>query len=170
MQVVYGLPISGLSAANNQFWHENLADAGGFTETGDHFGEVLAAGDLDGDFIDELAIGAPAEDVSFHPDAGAVTVLRGAALLGLTTDSATLFDQSGVVDGETLGDFDSFGYSLRIGDFVDGSSAGNDLAIGIPYRTVGGLHDVGYETVLYGALFADGFAGGNGGFWSEFNP
>ena len=76
VQVVYGLPSSGLLPANIQFWHENSIDAGGFTETGDHFGEVLAAGDLDGDFIDELAIGAPAEDVSFHPDAGALTVLK----------------------------------------------------------------------------------------------
>ena len=153
VQVVYGLPISGLDPANNQFWHENLADAGGFTETSDHFGEVLAAGDLDGDFIDELAIGAPAEDVSFHPDAGAVTVLRGASALGLTSDSATHFDQSGVGDGETLGDFDNFGYSLRIGDFVDGSSAGNDLAIGIPQESVGSptpFPFVGAVTVIPG--------------------
>ncbi len=137
VQVVYGLPSSGLIPANNQFWHENSIDAGGFTETGDHFGEALAAGDLDGDFIDELAIGAPAEDVSFHPDAGALTVLKGASPLGLTTDSATHFDQSGVVDGEALGDFDNFGYALRIGDFIEGASAGNDLAVGIPQESVG---------------------------------
>lgn len=137
VQVVSGLPNSGLVPQFNQFWHENLVDAGGFTEAGDHFGEALAAGDLDGDFIAELAIGAPAEDVSFHPDAGAVTVLRGASSVGLTTDNATHFDQSGVVDGETVGDFDNFGYALRIGDFIDGNAAGNDLAIGIPQESVG---------------------------------
>ena len=137
VQIVYGVAGSGLSFSGNQFWHETLADAGGFTEAGDHFGEVLAAGDLDGDGADDLAIGAPAEDVSFHPDAGAVTILKGTAAVGLTTDDAENFDQSGVLDGETLGDFDNFGYALTIGDFVDGSSAGNDLAVGIPQESVG---------------------------------
>ncbi len=137
VQVIYGQVLLGLRSDGNQLWHETLADAGGFTEEGDHFGEVLATGDLDGDGVDDLAIGAPAEDVSFHPDAGAVTVLKGSAAAGLTTNDAENFDQSGVADGETLEDFDNFGFALAIGDFIDGNSPGQDLAVGIPQESAG---------------------------------
>ncbi len=135
--VIYGITQQGLRADGNQLWTESLVDAGGFVEAGDHFGEVLATGDLDGNGVDDLAIGTPAEDVAFHPDAGAVTVLHGNAGGGLLASGAQILDQANVVDGESLGDFDNFGYSLAIGDFVEGNAAGRDLAIGIPQESVG---------------------------------
>lgn len=135
--VVYGSPGSGLIFAGNQLWTEATADAGGFVEANDRFGSALAAGDLTADGIDDLAIGAAGEDVAFHEDAGAVTVLKGVANLGLTSARSELFDQSSVLDGESLGDFDNFGYSLAIGDFLEANAkGGGDLAIGIPQETV----------------------------------
>ena len=69
----------------------------------------------------------------------------------------------GIQDGSDMG------RALAAGDF-DGNGH-SDLAIGIPYRDRRRhLQIVGDEIVLYGALFADGFAAGNDGFWSEFNP
>ncbi|MBP9825548.1 MAG: FG-GAP repeat protein, partial [Thermoanaerobaculia bacterium] len=97
---------------------------------------------------------------------GGVTILMGA--LGGLYDRFRFLAAgiNGVPPG--IQDHSDMGRALATGDF-DGNGH-SDLAIGIPFRTVGGLEDVGYESVLYGALFADGFAAGNGGFWSEWNP
>ena len=135
--VIYGISQMGLRETNNQLWIESVAEAGGFVEQGDRFGEVLATGDLDGNGVDDLAIGAPAEDVSFHEDAGAVTVLYSSPSIGVVTTGAQLLDQAGLLDGDSLGDFDNFGYSLTIGDVVDGAVAGKDLVIGIPQESIG---------------------------------
>jgi len=53
----------------------------------------------------------------------------------------------------------------RRGDF-DGDGHG-DLVVGSPYENAGGLADVGAETVLRGALFADGVENGDTRFWSQ---
>ncbi len=45
-----------------------------------------------------------------------------------------------------------------------------DLAIGLPYRTVGALADAGAVSVLFGALFSDGSDGGSAGDWSSVEP
>ena len=49
---------------------------GGASESGDRFGAVLAAGDVDGDGVPEIAIGVPEEDVGSLADAGMVYVTR----------------------------------------------------------------------------------------------
>ncbi len=136
-----------------------------YDQTGDRFGFALARGDFDGDGHDDLAVGQPGEGVGGNVRGG-VTVLMGG--LGGLYDRFRFLAAgiNGVPPG--VQDYSDMGRALAAGDF-DGNGY-SDLAIGIPFRSVGGLDDVGYETILYGALFADGFAGGNGGFWSEFNP
>lgn len=63
----------------------------------------------------------------------------------------------------------NLGWSLATGDFDGDGHA--DLAIGVPYRNVGGIGvNVGRENVLYGALFSDGFYYGSPFYWSEFAP
>ncbi|MFE7169419.1 FG-GAP repeat protein [Streptomyces sp. NPDC057616] len=49
----------------------------GTSEFGDHFGQAVATGDLDGDGYDDAVVGAPGEDEGTVEDAGRVTVLYG---------------------------------------------------------------------------------------------
>src|SRR6185436_1977500 len=58
-----------------------------------------------------------------------------------------------------------FAYALASGDFDGDGHA--DLALGAPEEDVAGVIDVGTETVLYGALFADGVENGDPSFWSS---
>ncbi|WP_327355432.1 FG-GAP and VCBS repeat-containing protein [Streptomyces sp. NBC_01304] len=64
---------------------------------GDQFGYDLAAGDMTGDGIDDIAVGVPGEDIgsgsAAKKDAGSVVLLKGAAS-GLSGTGATAFNQS----------------------------------------------------------------------------
>ncbi len=68
-----------LDSANNQRWTQ---DSPGIIAAGaeefDEFGKALATGDFDGDGFDDLAIGAPLENVGATSDAGLLHVLYGA--------------------------------------------------------------------------------------------
>ena len=167
ISVLYG------TASGTWFDHartEHLRQSGIFGSTtydqaGDKFGFALASGDFDGDGRADLAVGQPGEDVG-GINRGGVTILMGG--LGGLYDRFRFLAAgiNGVPPG--IQDHSDMGRALAAGDF-DGNGF-SDLAIGIPFRTVAGIEDVGYETVLYGALFADGFAAGNDDFWSESNP
>jgi hypothetical protein len=101
---------------------------GGSGEAGDRFGASIASGDFDDDGNDDLAVGAPFEDLGSLPtifDAGTFTVVHGDAELGLDTSFSYTFDQLITSVNETS---DLFGASLAAGDFdLDGWV---DLAVG----------------------------------------
>lgn len=102
-----------------QYWTSNLI-CGEPVETNDHFGSVLAAGDFDGDGVDDLAIGSPWEDVG-DDNAGLVQVVFGLRGVGLSNTRCQKWHQdSGGIAGEAESD-DGFG-----GDGAD------DLAVGAP--------------------------------------
>ena len=63
----------------------NAGDAGGFVQPGGRFGSSLAAGDTDGDGLDELAVGAPGEP-NISGSSGAVYVFAGSGQGLATTD------------------------------------------------------------------------------------
>jgi len=152
VQVIYGGSggLSGTSPRDDQVWYQGLPGVAGRLEFGDDFGSALAWGDLNGDGIDDLAIGAPGEDLEGKTEtiynAGAVTVLFGSAS-GLTATGSRFIRASDL--GAVPNDEDAFGFSLAVGQL--GRGAALDLAIGAPERYVGTNASAGEVFVLYGA-------------------
>ncbi|GMU65185.1 MAG: hypothetical protein AMXMBFR36_14590 [Acidobacteriota bacterium] len=153
VNVIYGSP-SGLSTdfapISDQIWVQG--DLGlSMEEPEDSFGFELAAGDLDGDGRDDLAVGAPGEDVGAIADAGAVSVLYGSGL-GVAADGARFVTQNDAVPAEAEAG-DGLGFSLAIADF-DGDGF-DDLAAGSPFEDVatggGTAADAGAVFLLRGS-------------------
>ena len=115
------------------FFHQASADVEGSPETGDEFGAALAAGDFRCDGVDDLAVGAPGEDVDGGTDTGAIHVLPGSDT-GLTGTDSQLWHQGTTGVPGASGDGDRFGAALAAGDFDRGLAGPycEALAIGVP--------------------------------------
>ncbi|HEY8154077.1 MAG TPA: hypothetical protein VII72_08125 [Myxococcota bacterium] len=146
------------------------------SEAGDNFGAALAAGDFDGDGNADLAIGAPREDVvSFVTgrlthvvNAGEVDVIYGsAARLSITGRTPQIWSQDEVNVDDVAEASDGFGSSLTAWNFGKNnpdeckSAPGRlptlpicrrraDLAIGVPFESVGTVGAAGAVNVVYG--------------------
>ena len=110
LHVLFG-SADGLSAADNQFWHQDSPGIADAAEENDLFGYSLAACDLNGDGYADLAVGAFAEDIDDIKDAGAVNVLYGSA--GGLSEAGNQFwhqDSPGILDNAE--ENDNFGFSL----------------------------------------------------------
>jgi hypothetical protein len=157
VNVIYYSPgANQLAFSNNQIWTQDSPDIEDVAEAGDSFGFALAGGDFNGDTLKDLAIGAPGETLNDQTtplsNAGALHVIYYQSFgVGLsatagpgdqvwTQDSAEIADQADV--GER------FGSALTAWDFGNGFQA--DLAIGVPFQSVGGFAAAGAVNVIYG--------------------
>jgi hypothetical protein len=147
VNVLYGSP-TGLAVAGDQIWHQDVTDVDGVAEDNDQFGAALAAGDFNDDGRDDLAIGAPFEDVDTISSAGAVNVLYGSPA-GLTAAGDQIWHQDVMDIAGVAEDNDQFGVALAVGDF-DGDGE-DDLAIGADSEDVETLDGAGAVNVLYGS-------------------
>jgi hypothetical protein len=132
-----------------QIWHQDIPGIHGISELFDEFGAVLAAGDFNGDLVDDLAVGVPGEDVNEFFVGGAVNTIYGSVAEGLTAmgDQYWTENTAGIIGVAEEGD--SFGRALAAADFdADGL---HDLAIGSPGEDVGNIINAGDLHVLYGS-------------------
>ncbi len=127
------------------------------------FGNVMAAGDVNADGRDDLAVGMPSLRCTSCPGqpswAGAVVLVKGSTA-GLTASGLQTFNQGTAgVDGVAAED-DGFGESLAMGRLDAGTT--DDLAIGTPWDWVGAKAKVGTVTVLLGSASGLTTAGAGG--------
>ncbi len=109
----------------------DLSEAGAMLvgeENMDYAGYAVAAGDVDGDGLDEILVGAPYEDKG-GSNAGAAYLVQGPP-----TGEVDLSDASAKLVG--VGDDDHAGMSLAAGDF-DGDGL-DDVLVGAPDEDSGG--------------------------------
>ncbi|MFF7971663.1 FG-GAP-like repeat-containing protein [Streptomyces sp. NPDC007905] len=128
--VAYGSP-SGLGGHDTwQTYTQNTPGVPGATEEGDRFGASIAVGDITGDGIDDVAVGAPGENTS----EGVVDVLRGSGS-GLTGTGAQAFTQNTAGVPGTAEPYDAFGYTVQLLDINGNGHA--DLAAAAPFEDGG---------------------------------
>ena len=136
----------GFDPADADLWHLGRADIPGSAASGDAFGARLAAGDLTGDGIDDVAVAAPTRAVGTVADAGAVLLLVGTPA-GPVASGSVLTQAAGSVPGSPeLGD--RFGGSLAV---LPGAATGAGwLAVGAS-EGIGAATASGSVTVLPGS-------------------
>ena len=147
VHILYGN--AGGVSGRDQMWHqENTGVGSTVAEFNDEFGTTLATGDFDGDGYDDLAIGAPREDIGNEAGAGLVTVLYGGSSgLSASGDQVWGQDSTGIQGAAESDDF--FGGALAAGDFDNDGF--DDLAVGVPEENLPGGVDAGAVAVLFGS-------------------
>jgi FG-GAP repeat len=154
VNVLYGSSngLSATSPRSDQLWTQNSPDVNDVSEASDNFGSSLGSGDFNGDGRDDLAIGAPDEDLTVEKgQAGGVEVIYGSSSgLSATSPRTDQFwtQDSANIDGIAEHN-DAFGWSLGSGDFNgDGE---DDLAIGARWENINSHSEAGAVQVIYGS-------------------
>jgi hypothetical protein len=167
VQVILG-SASGLTEVGNNLWTQNDTGVPDSDEQGDKLGFSLAVADFNGDGYDDIAAGAPNEDLdlgggAIATDAGAVFLFFGAPE-GISGGNSWMWTAS-----TTLGTSESLDYwsnALAAGDFnADGYA---DLAVGAKGKRIGALDAAGEVTILPG--YPDGVSSWGGQLWHQDIP
>lgn len=134
--------------AGTREWDRDSAGVLGAASCDAYFGAAMAVGDFNGDGFDDVAVGAPGNDVGTAQHAGDMSILYGSSS-GLTaTGDQLLHQDSSGVYGYTE-DFDYFGEAVATGDFnCDGY---DDVAVSAARDDVGTTFEAGVVHVLYGS-------------------
>lgn len=109
-------------------------------QAGDQLGTAIAGGDIDGDGLSDVLVGAPFHDAGGE-DAGAVYASYGPSTIDMNTPDAKITG---------TGASDRAGTSVAVVGDIDGDGF-DDLAIGAPGRDEGG-EDAGAAYILFGPL------------------
>jgi disulfide bond formation protein DsbB len=150
VNVLYG-GLGGLSGTGSQSFSGGFGSIPYDAAASDVFGEVVAAGDFDGDQYDDVAIAATGYDDGATSNVGAVVILYGSAS-GLSNTGQQVFHQGTVgMAGDGNQAQDMWGSALVTGDFdCDGYE---DLAVGAHLEGIAGVSGAyhGAVTVIYGS-------------------
>jgi len=154
VEVLYGGG-GGLPSVGDQLLRQGAAGMAGAAEAGDRFGAALAVGLLDTGDEADLAIGAPGENVGATADAGAVTVVDGAAGGLLGSPNLQILESAPEAG-------DGFGAAVEIGDLSGGGGGAgpDDLAVGAPGENVGATADAGAVTIVEASEAGTGLPAG----------
>lgn len=117
----------------------------GSDEQGDVFGFALSAGDITGDGVDDLLVGAPGEAIGSRKDAGAVTLLKGEIGDGLTGWQSQGYNQDSPNVAGTAESGDNFGLGVAI---IDNGAGVLEAAVGSSFEDVGSIVNNGSVTYL----------------------
>jgi hypothetical protein len=132
----------GLTSIGDAFIHQGTAGVSGSNQMGDHFGEVLGAGDVDADGVADLIVGGPADSDRIGVHAGSIWRLELAATrssLAVTSSQHISQATTGVLG--TAEDEDEFGKAVAVADF-DGDGY-DDVVVGVPHQALGALGQAG---------------------------
>jgi hypothetical protein len=162
--IIYGSPWNVLPGGS-VFLRES--DWGSLPELDDFFGWSLAAADFDGNGADDLAIGAPYEDLGARTDTGMVTVLYGQMFTGFDFGLNEWWSQAAIYGSGFARDFDRFGHALSAlrfdphWDAVGEPFGISTLVIGTPGMSTfqGGVSVVRGTTAGLGPVYKVGLFG-----------
>ena len=133
----------------NSIWSQYNKNISGMGESGDKFGYAIAAGDYDGNQIDDLVIGVPGEDYfsSGVPNGGVAHIIFGTNS-GLNEANNQMLIQNASLNNDMAEDQDQLGKVIKLFDInADGF---DDILLGIYNEDIGNHLDAGLVQVVFG--------------------
>jgi hypothetical protein len=146
VHVLYG-SATGLQGVGSTFLSQNSAGVPDTAEANDSFGNMLRAGDFNGDGAADLAAHVR-EGISSFSDAGAIHVFYG-SVGGVQLTGSQYFTENTAGIADSAETNDDWGFPMATGD-LDGDGD-DELVAGAPQEGISTAGSAGAVTVLYGS-------------------